>query len=345
VLDLATLGWDTAWDAAFEPHRVAGLVPGRVAIQHRIAYDVLTASAEQRARVPGRVRHELAASDLPVVGDWVALDTRATPQIRAILPRRTKFSRRAAHDPGADVAREQVVAANVDVVFVTWSLADEPSPRVLERYLTLAWESGARPVILLTKADLEDDPEGVARDVEAIGGDVRVHAVSARTGLGLDAVRSELGTGVTGALLGPSGVGKSTLVNTLVGEEVLATRAVGADGAGRHTTTHRQLVVLPEGGVLVDNPGMREVHLWIADQGLEDAFADVAELAAECRFSDCRHETEPGCAVRAALENGGLEPERWRSYRELQRELAELDERLARRERSRARRRPGAGGA
>ena len=210
---------------------------------------------------------------------------------------------------------------------------------MLERYLTLAWESGARPVIILTKADLEPDPGGIARDVEEIGGDVAVHAISSRTGLGLDAVRSELGRGVTGALLGPSGAGKSTLVNTLTGEELLATRAVGADGAGRHTTSHRQLVLLPGGGLLVDNPGMREVHLWVADQGLEDAFADIVELAAGCRFTDCRHGSEPGCAVQAALSAGSLDPERWRSYCELQRELVELDEKLARRERARGRRR------
>jgi ribosome biogenesis GTPase len=238
------------------------------------------------------------------------------------------------------------VAANVDVVFITTSLSDDVNARVLERYLTLAWESGARPVILLTKADLEPDPDAVAAEVEAIGGEVPVHVVSSVSGLGLDAVRAHVPPGVTGALLGPSGAGKSTLVNTLAGEELLATAAVGGDGSGRHTTTRRELVALPDGGLVVDNPGMREVHLWLADDGLEDAFDDIAELAAGCRFSDCRHDTEPGCAVQAALADGLLPPERWQSYRDLQRELAELEVSLARRERSRARhRRPGAGGS
>ena len=346
---LAALGWDDGWEAHFHPHGTAGLVPGRVAVQHRGEWDVLTKDGERRARVPGRLRHEAASTaDLPVVGDWVALSERASGRatIEAVLPRRTRFSRRAAHDPGSQATREQVVAANVDVVFVTASLADEVNPRVLERYLTLAWESGARPVILLTKADLEPDPGAVAMEVEEIRGNVPVHAVSARTGLGLDAVRAEVPAGVTGALLGPSGVGKSTLVNALVGEDRLATGSVAEDGSGRHTTTRRELVLLPDGGIVVDNPGMRELHLWVADEGLEDAFEDIAELAARCRFSDCRHEGEPACAIEEALADGRLDPERWQSYRDLQRELAELEERLERRARSRARGgRPGAGSA
>jgi ribosome biogenesis GTPase len=338
VLDLATLGWDDAWADAFEPYAEDGSVPARVAAPHRIAYDVLTADGEVRTRVPGRLRHTSAPEDLPVVGDWVALDVRSRPQIAAVLPRRTRFSRRVAHDARGESAREQVVAANVDVVFVTWPLGDDPSPRVLERYLTLAWESGARPVVLLTKADLEPDPDAAARELADVGGDVPVHAISSRTRMNLEAVERELGRGVTGGLVGPSGAGKSTLVNTIVGEELLTTREVRGDGEGRHTTTRRQLVLLPDdGGLLVDNPGMREVHLWLADQGLEDAFPDIAELAAECRFSDCRHETEPGCAVRAALDEGRLDAERWRSYTELRDELAELESRLARRERARRR--------
>ena len=343
MLGLETLGWDASWKAAFEPHRIAGLTPARVAVQHRGAYDVLTAAGEIRARVTGRLRREMSAVDLPVVGDWVALDSAGA--IAAVLPRRTKFSRRAAHDPGSDVVREQVVAANLDIVFIAASLGEELDRRLLERYVTLTLESGAQPVILLTKADLEPDPEAVATEVSGVGGEIPVHAVSARSEHGLDAVRAHLPPGVTGALLGPSGVGKSTLVNALVGEDdLLATGAVRADGTGRHTTTRRQLVLIPGGGLIVDNPGMREVHLWLADGGLAEAFADIEDLAAECRFSDCRHDTEPGCAVRAALAEGRLEPERWERYRGLRHELAELEERLARRERSRARRgRPDAG--
>jgi ribosome biogenesis GTPase len=348
VTDLTALGWDDAWRAAFERYRVEGLVPGRVAVQHRGAWDVLTEEGELRAHVPGRARRDAASlADLPVVGDWIALDRRGEDDlvIRAVLPRRTKFSRRAAHDPGSEATREQVVAANVDVVFVVTSLADDLNLRMLERYLTLAWESGARPVILLTKADLVPDADAVVSQVAGIG-DVAVHALSSRSGLGLDAVRSYLAPGVTAALLGPSGVGKSTLVNTLAGEDLLATGSLRDDGSGRHTTTHRQLIILPDGGILVDNPGMRELHLWLADEGLEEAFEDIVELAEQCRFSDCRHDGEPACAVQAALDDGRLDQARWENYRELQRELAELEKRLVRRERSRARRgRPGAGGS
>jgi ribosome biogenesis GTPase / thiamine phosphate phosphatase len=342
VPDLETLGWDDAWSAAFEPHTERGLAPGRVSVQHRGEYDVLTEAGELRSRITSRLRRESDRADLPVVGDWVALDSGGA--IAAVLPRRTTISRRAAHEPASGVSREQVIAANVDVAFVVQALGQELDRRLLERYLALAVESGARPVVVLTKADLEPSPETVATEVAEVGGDVPIVLASARTGDGLDAVQAELRPGRTGALLGPSGVGKSTLVNALTGDdERLATAEVSSDGAGRHTTTRRELVQLPRGGMLVDNPGMREVHLWIGDGDLTDAFDDIAELALACRFTNCRHETEPGCAVLAALATGELSRERWESYRALEREVAELAERLERRERSRARRKPDAG--
>jgi ribosome biogenesis GTPase len=342
VPDLATLGWDDAWSSAFGRYREQGLTPGRVAIHHRGAYDVLTADGEIRARVAGRLRRDTSASELPVVGDWVAIDSACT--IVEVLPRRTKFSRRAAHEPASESAREQVIAANLDVVFVTVALGRDLDRLLLERYVTLALESGAKPVILLTKADLERDPEAIAAEIAGAGWEIPVHAVSARTGQGLEAVRGYLDQGVTGALLGPSGAGKSTLVNAFIGDDLLPTGDVRGDGMGRHTSARRQLVHLPDGGLLVDNPGMRRVHLWLADRGLDEAFEDVVELAARCRFSDCSHQAEPGCAVRAALAEGRLPPERWESYLALQRELAELEKRLAGHERPRARRRrPGAG--
>ena len=342
--DLRTLGWDDAWDRAFEPFRVEGLDPGRVAVPHRGAYDVLTAGGEVRARIPGRLRRNTGAAELPVVGDWVALGTRS--DISGVLPRRTKFSRRAPHDPDSDSAREQVVAANVDVVFVTFPLGGDIDPLLLERYVTLALESGARPVILLTKSDRESDPGAVAAELADVGGEIPVHTLSAREGRGLEHPRAYLSPGVTGALLGPSGAGKSTLVNVLVGDDLLATGAVRAGGEGRHTTTRRQLVLLPDGGLVIDNPGMREVHLWLADEGLEEAFEDILVLGERCRFSDCRHEVEPDCAVIAAVADGHLARERWMRFLALRRELEELEERLVRRERSRARRgRPGAEGS
>jgi ribosome biogenesis GTPase len=339
VEDLRTLGWDDAWQEAFGRYEQDGLRPGRIAVRHRGAYDVLTAQGEERAKVSSGLRRASEPRDLPAVGDWVAL---SGSTIEAVLPRRTTFSRRAASESGA-AAREQVVAANVDIVFVTFPLGGEIDPLVLERYVALALESGARPVLLLTKSDLDPAPGDVTAALADAGSAIPVHPLSARARVGLDAVHGYLAAGVTGALLGPSGAGKSTLVNALVGDERLETGDVRADGSGRHTTTRRELVPLPGGGLIVDNPGMREVHLWLADEGLAEAFDDVLELAARCRFSDCRHETEPGCEVLAAVDEGVLPRERWERFRTLRAELEELEARLARSARSQARRQSGPG--
>jgi ribosome biogenesis GTPase / thiamine phosphate phosphatase len=335
VHELATLGWDDGWQRALEPFAADGLTPGRVAVQHRGAYDVMTVEGDVRAKVTPRLRRASTVAELPVVGDWVAL---SGDEIAAVLPRRTAFVRRAAADAESGTAREQVVAANADLVLVTAPLGQDVDRLVLERYVTLALQSGAEPVLLLTKADLVDDPAAAAADLEGVGGEIPIAFVSAKWGTGIERVRELVRPGRTAALLGPSGAGKSTLVNTLTDETLLETADVRADGTGRHTTTRRQLVPIPGGGLLIDNPGMREVHLWLADDGLDAAFPDVTELAASCRFADCSHETEPGCAIQEALAAGTLSRERWDRYRALERELEELAERLRHAKRARERR-------
>jgi ribosome biogenesis GTPase len=316
---LHRLGWDDGWEAAFAEHRAAGLVPARVAIQHRGAYDLLREEGELRASAANRlVRDE----ELPAVGDWVGVDSE-TGLIEAVLPRRTTISRKEVWQ----ATREQVLAANVDVAFLVQALPLDFNVRRLERYLAMAWESGAQPVVLLTKTDLVDDVQPFLDDVEAVTlGSCPVLAVSALTGAGLDGMLMWFEGNRTAVLLGSSGVGKSTIVNALAGEELLATQEVREDDQrGRHTTSHRELILLPTGGVVLDTPGIRELQLWDAD--LEQTFGDIEELARHCRFSDCAHDQEPGCAVREALANGTLSAERWDSYRKLQRELEAVEAR------------------
>jgi len=332
-LDLESLGWDAAFAESFQPHEQDGLAPARVAVEHRSEYVVYSQQGELRAELSGRMR---SGGLQPAVGDWLAVaptgDGRAI--VHAVLPRRTAFIRKAAFAE----TKPQVLASNVDVVFVVCGLDANFNLRRIERYLTLGWESGAQPVVLLTKADLCDEVEDRVWEVEAIAIGVPVHAVSAPTGEGIDTVRSYLPPGRTAVLLGSSGVGKSTLVNALVGENLLATREVReSDGRGRHTTTHRQLVPLPNGGLVLDTPGIRELQLWSADEGLETAFPDIESLTSECRFTDCAHSREPGCAVRAALAAGELDVERFESWRKLQRELERLERKQDARARSDAR--------
>jgi len=277
--------------------------------------------------VSGRLRHAASGrADFPAVGDWVGIDTPpgdGDARIRAILPRVSRFSRRAAGNP----TEEQVVAANIDVVFLVSGLDGDFNPRRIERYLVTAWESGASPVILLNKADLVEDAEATVSEVAALAQGVPVHAVSATRPELLDAaidrVRGYLPRGRTGALLGSSGVGKSSIANALLGEARLRTHDVReSDSRGRHTTTGRQLVLLPGGGILIDTPGMRELQLWETGEAVAGAFADVDALADECRFRDCRHRAEPGCAVLAAVAAGMLPEARLESFRKLQGEQA-----------------------
>ena len=323
---LAGLGWDTTWQAAFAPIG-DGLIAARVVGAHRGTWEVALGGADAplEARATGRLRHEAGPAELPVVGDWVAVDARpdeGAASVHVVLPRRTQLRRRAPADYGAPF---QVLAANVDVVLVATSLNRDLNVRRVERFLTAAWESGARPVVVLTKVDLARDPVEVAiaeAQLEEVAAGVPVVATSAVSGAGLDAVRAFLAAGRTVVLIGSSGVGKSTLANALLGEERLLVREIREDDArGRHTTVGRQLVALPGGeGLLLDTPGLRELGLWDDGAGLDLAFADVARAAEACRFTDCGHETEPGCAVRAAVADGTLHADRFGGWQKLERE-------------------------
>jgi ribosome biogenesis GTPase len=337
---LAELGWDADLAAQFTPHADRGWVPARVVAEHRDRYVVLDGAAERDATLSGRLRHHVhLREELPAVGDWVAIDPggTGTAAIHGVLPRRGAFLRHAA----GETTEAQVLAANVDVALIATAFPADVNGRRIERYLALAWESGAVPVVVLTKADLADDVDAAVRDLRAVAPGIDVVAVSGVTGAGVDALARWLRPGRTAVLLGSSGVGKSTLANRLLGGDALRTGDVRADGRGRHTTTHRQLVRLASGALLIDTPGVRELQLWTADSGLDAAFADVEALAAACRFADCRHDAEPGCAVRAAAEEGTLDPERLASWQRLRRELAWLairqDEAAAAQERARRR--------
>ena len=316
---LQRLGWDDGWEAAFAEHSAAGLVPARVAVQHRGAYDLIHENGEQRASAANRLVREVG---LPAVGDWVGVDL-TTNLAEALLPRRTSISRKEVWQ----ATREQVLAANIDVAFLVQALPLDFNLRRLERYLAMAWESGAQPVVVLTKIDLVDDAQPYLDQVDSVTlGSCPVLAVSSKTGQGLEALRAWFEPNKTAVLLGSSGVGKSTIVNSLVGEELLATQEVRADDQmGRHTTARRELILVPTGGVVLDTPGIRELQLWDAD--LEQTFGDVEEIARRCRFSDCNHNREPGCAIREALLDGSLSRERWDSYVKLQRELEAIEAR------------------
>jgi ribosome biogenesis GTPase len=314
-------GWSDALQQQFSSYAALGLEPARVLIQQRGRYDIVTDRGERSATLAGKFAHDASDGGYPVTGDWVGVSApkgEGDAIIRAVLPRATTFTRREA-GPGAP--RGQVVAANVDTALLVASLNADLSLRRIERYLASTWESGAEPVVVLTKADMCDAVEERRAEVEAVAFGVPVHAISALTGQGLDDVRPYLKPGRTAVVLGSSGAGKSTLVNALAGREIMAVREIRDDDTGKHTTTHRELILLPDGALVLDTPGMRELGLWDASVGVSTTFADLEALFAQCRFDDCRHKAEPGCAVRAALADGTLEASRWDSYTKLQKEL------------------------
>lgn len=312
-------GWSHARQLSFAPYAAQDFMPARVIAQHRGLWRVITDMGERAAKLSGRFAIEAAPGEHPVVGDWLAVATRegaADAVIHALAPRTSAFKRRA---PAGGV---QIVAANIDVALLAQALNDDLNLRRIERYLVAARDSGAEPVIVLTKADLSADPAGDGERVAAIAGAAPIVALSARTGEGLEGLKPWLAPGRTAALLGSSGAGKSTLLNALAGRALMETGAIReSDAHGRHTTTHRELFRLPGGALLVDTPGMRELGLLALEDALDVSFEDVTLLLGTCRFGNCTHANEPGCAIQAAIERGRLGAARWQAYLKLGREL------------------------
>lgn len=326
-MNLDILGWNKAYEQAFEKYKVQGCVPGRVFAEYKNFYKVLYEDGELLTEISGKLLHDAEQQqDFPAVGDWVALTPRQDEQrgtIHHILPRKSKFSRKAA----GNTTKEQIVAANIDTVFIVNSMNHDFNPRRLERYLLLAWESGANPVVVLSKSDLCQNLQTLQSEAEAVALGVPVYAVSTYEGTGLDQLNKHFSQGHTIALLGSSGVGKSSIINYLMGVTVQKTQTLRNDGQkGKHTSTHREMFILPQGGLIIDTPGMREIQLWDAGEGLQEAFEDIQAIGAGCYFKDCKHENEPKCAVREAIEKGILSEERLYNYKKLERELYYLEQ-------------------
>ncbi|TFE22734.1 ribosome small subunit-dependent GTPase A [Cohnella luojiensis] len=324
---LQAYGWNTYWDTALshQNENIQRLSPARVVAQFSHSYNIMTESGEHSAIVTGKFEF-LAAKrgDYPSVGDWVMVERLPNENrsvIHAVLPRRTAMVRKAA----GNVIEDQIIGANLDYLFIVNALNQDFNVRKIERFLVAAWDSGAQPVVLLTKADLCDEPENFARQVENVAPGVPVHFISALLGQGKEALGDYLRAGITIGVTGSSGVGKSTLLNWLAGKPLQEVQGIReADARGRHTTTHRELFLLENGALVMDTPGMRELQLWEAQDGWEHAFADIEELAAQCRYRDCKHDTDQGCAVIEAVNSGALDAKRFSNYKKTARELAHL---------------------
>ncbi|MEH7225715.1 ribosome small subunit-dependent GTPase A [Bacillus sp. JJ1566] len=331
-MNLQILGWNSDFEETFQEYKEQGFEVARVVLEHKRVYRVLSKYGELLAEVSGKLRfHALERQDFPAVGDWVVIRARPEEQkatIHGILPRKSKFSRKAA----GSTTEEQIVAANVDTVFLVNALNADFNVRRIERYVLTAWESGANPVIILSKADLCNDIEEKIQQVETVAFGVPIYAISAEKNIGLEQLAPYIIEGKTIALLGSSGVGKSTITNALLGRQKQEVQTIREDDdRGRHTTTHRELIVLDSGGILIDTPGMRELQLWDANEGFHQSFSDIEELFECCRFRDCSHTKEPGCAVQEALLEGTLDEGRYVSYVKLQKELAFLERKSNRR--------------
>lgn len=325
-LTLETLGWDAAWEARLQELRQPAWEPGRVVVEDKHHYVVFTRHGALRATAAGRLLHRTQQSgDLPKVGDWVALVAHPAEEkavIQHVLPRTTRLARKV---PGKEVT-EQTLVTNVDTAFVVQALDRTFNPRLLERFLVMVVDGGIQPVVLLNKCDLSRNVEAQTAEAAASAGGAPVLAVSAKTGKGIQQLWKYIVPKKTVVFLGISGVGKSSLINRLYGEEVAATAEVReSDHKGRHTTTWRELIVLPNGGLVIDTPGMREFHLWMAGESLSEAFPDIFSLAAGCKFNDCTHSMEKGCAVQAAVAAGQLAPDRLASFHKLRQELEFLE--------------------
>ncbi|RLD10201.1 MAG: ribosome small subunit-dependent GTPase A [Chlamydiae bacterium] len=324
-MDLTTFGWNNFFSANFSEYAKKGFLPARISREHTHIYFLYSESGELTAEVSGRIRHTSDSKcEYPAVGDWVAVNPRPGEElatIHAVLPRSSSFSRKVA---GINI-QEQVIAANIDLVFIVNGLDSNFNPRRIERYLAHIHDSGAEPVIVLNKTDLCDDVESRISEVKRIAHQTPVIAICALDEKGIQPLKKFVEKGKTIALLGSSGVGKSQIINTLIGWDKQTVCEVRNDSKGRHTTTNRELILLPCGGLVIDTPGIREIQVWCDVDGLNKAFADVVECSAHCRFSDCSHEVEPGCAVQKAIEEGKLDSARVQSYIKMKKEISELE--------------------